>query len=57
MKLFATERKVCEYTGLDSVLCTELLVTKGDLQSLLSYLNVDGKPPMGGRFCPEVLQA
>ena len=38
MKIVVRERKVREYAKLDSVLCTELLISKGDLQSLLSYL-------------------
>ena len=38
MKLSVTERKVREYTELDSVLWTELLIWKGELQRLLPYL-------------------
>ena len=38
VKLLVTERKMREYTELDSVLRTELLISKGDLQSLLLYL-------------------
>ena len=38
MKLLVVERKVRKYTELDSSLCTELLISKGELQSLLLYL-------------------
>ena len=41
MKLLVTERKVREYTELDSVPWTELLVSKGELQNLLPQLITD----------------
>ena len=40
VKLLLTVRKVREYTELDPVLWTELLISTGELQSLLPYLIV-----------------
>ena len=38
MKLLVIERKVLDNAELISVLWTDLLITKGELQSLLPYL-------------------
>ena len=40
VKLSVTVRKVREYTQHDSVLWTELLISRGELQSLLLYLKL-----------------